>query len=101
MPSSRGSSQSRTQTRISCIAGEVSTAEPSGKHSDFSLLILTAIIRQNEVLKVSRLVPMRKPGINPQDHWVLLTEKTGPFREHPCRLSDSSLSVSLRCFTVL
>ena len=101
MPSSRGSSQSRTQTRISCIAGEFSTAEPSGKHSDFSLLILTAIIRQNEVLKVSRLVPMRKPGINPQDHWVLLTEKTGPFREHPCRLSDSSLSVSLRCFTVL
>ena len=77
MPSSRGSSQPRTQTRISCIAGEFFTPEPSGKHSDFSLLILTAIIRQNEVLRLSRLVPVTKPGINSQDHWVLLMEKTG------------------------
>ena len=66
MLSSRGSSQPRDQTCISCIAGEFFTIEPSGKHSDFSLLIPTTIIRQNEALRLSRLVPVRKPGINPQ-----------------------------------
>ena len=77
MPSSRGSSQPRTQTRISCLAGEFFTAEPSGKHSDFSLLILTAIIRQNEALRLSRLVPMRKPGINPQRSLGVADGKNG------------------------
>ena len=31
MPSFRGSSRPRDQTRVSCIAGEVFTAKPPGK----------------------------------------------------------------------
>jgi len=38
MPSSRGSSQPRNQTRISCIAGRFFTSEPPGKPRMITLL---------------------------------------------------------------
>ena len=56
MPSSRGSSQTRDQTHVSCIAGELFTTEPPGFHEPSERRQILVII--NFIAKLSKTVKL-------------------------------------------